>query len=83
MPDFISTNVSKQNILLALKSKIVKLNSFHINIETLDIHLIYENFSTFHVGEFIFFRNLIQIMNLFLTHYTKRTQLLNLTILKN
>ena len=56
MPDFIGTNVIKQIILLALNSKIVKLNSLHINIETFDIHLIYENFSTFHVGEFIFFR---------------------------
>ena len=53
MPDFISTNVSKQNILLAPNSKIVKLNSFHIKIETFDIYLIYENFSTFHVGIYI------------------------------
>ena len=53
MPDFISTNVSKQNTLLALNSKIVKLILFHNNIETFDIYLIYENFSTFHVGIYI------------------------------
>ena len=73
MPDFISTNVSKQNILLAQKFKIVKLNSFHINIETFEVYLIYENFSTFHVGIYILQKSHVNYESIFKSLYKTNT----------
>ena len=73
MPDFISTNVSKQNILLKINSNIAKLTSFHINIATFDIYLIYENLLNFHVVIYILLKSHLNYESIFGLLYNTNT----------